>query len=36
MRQLVEVVKIIGISIHDHLIITDSQCMSLAERGLFR
>jgi DNA repair protein RadC len=33
-RQLVEAGKIMGIPIHDHLIITDSQYTSLAERGV--
>ena len=33
-RQLVEAGKIIGIAVHDHLIIVDGGYVSLAERGL--
>ena len=33
-RQLVEAGKIVGISVHDHLIIADKRYTSLAERGL--
>ena len=35
-RQLIETGKIVGIPIHDHLIITDHTFVSLAERGLMQ
>jgi DNA repair protein RadC len=34
-RQLADAGKIMGIPIHDHLIITEAQYTSLAERGVF-
>ena len=33
-KQLVEAGKVMGIPVHDHLIITDHGHTSLAERGL--
>ena len=33
-RQLVEAGKVMGIPLHDHLILTDHGHTSLAERGL--
>lgn len=33
-RQLVEASQIMGVSVHDHLIITPAQYTSLAERGI--
>ena len=33
-RQLVEAGKVVGVPVHDHLIITDTRYTSLAERGL--